>query len=75
MPFDFANKPASITNATTFDASTESISRLCAFGSQHVGGAQFALTDGSSRFVSENVDLTVLKAISTRAGSEIAGDF
>jgi prepilin-type N-terminal cleavage/methylation domain-containing protein len=75
LPFDFANKPGSITSAATFDASVESISRLCAFGSQHVGGAQFALCDGSARFLSENIDASVLVGLSTRAKGEVVGEF
>lgn len=75
LPFDFANKPSSISNATTFDASVESISRLCAYGSHHTGGAQFTLADGSIRFISENVDATVLRSLSTRMGSEVVGEF
>lgn len=41
----------------------------------HVGGIQVALSDGSSRFVSENVDAVVWAALMTRMGGEIAGDF
>ena len=72
---DIANKPGSITSSTTFEASTEAISRVCAFGSQHVGGAQFALCDGSARFISENVDSGILRAISTRTGGEVFGEY
>jgi len=75
MPFDFANKPGSITSATTFDASAESINRLCAFGSQHTGGAQFALTDGSARFIGENIDMDILQSLSTRAGGEVVSEY
>ena len=46
--------------------------RLSAFGSLHPGGANFALVDGSTRFVSEAIDLTVYRALSTRAGGETA---
>jgi prepilin-type N-terminal cleavage/methylation domain-containing protein len=44
-------------------------------GSYHPGGAQFTLTDGSVRFVSQNINMTVYQAISTRAGGEVVGDF
>jgi prepilin-type processing-associated H-X9-DG protein len=42
--------------------------RLCAFGSLHPGGANFAFTDGSVRFVSDQTRLDILQALSTRAG-------
>ena len=75
LPFDFANRPGSIGSAAAFDASVENIRRLCAFGSQHTGGAHLALADGSVRFVSENVDQNALRALSTRAGGEVVGEF
>jgi prepilin-type N-terminal cleavage/methylation domain-containing protein/prepilin-type processing-associated H-X9-DG protein len=46
--------------------------RLCAFGSGHPGGANFAFVDGSVRFLSEQTDLKTLQALSTRAGGEVA---
>ena len=46
--------------------------RLCAFGSGHPGGANFALADGSARFIAEDISLEQLQALSTRAGSEVA---
>ena len=32
-----------------------------AFGSYHIGGAQYTLADGSVRFISENIDLGVYR--------------
>ncbi|HZY91085.1 MAG TPA: DUF1559 domain-containing protein [Gemmataceae bacterium] len=47
--------------------------RTCAFGSGHTGGANFALCDGSVRFVAltGNTDLPLLQALCTRAGGEV----
>jgi prepilin-type N-terminal cleavage/methylation domain-containing protein len=45
------------------------------FRSQHVGGAQFLLTDGSVRFVSENISGLVYCALASRAGNETVGNF
>ena len=45
------------------------------FGSYHVGGAQFAMADGSVRFISENVDLRLYQSLATRGNGEIVGDF
>jgi type II secretory pathway pseudopilin PulG len=45
------------------------------FGSPHTGGVHFLLMDGSVRFLSENVDLEVLKALGTPAGGEDVSGF
>jgi prepilin-type N-terminal cleavage/methylation domain-containing protein len=45
------------------------------FRSDHVGGGQFAMADGSIRFVSDSINATVLLALSTRAGGEVIGEF
>ncbi|MGN6547192.1 MAG: DUF1559 family PulG-like putative transporter [Aureliella sp.] len=39
-------------------------------GSQHTGGAQFALSDGSVTFLHEQMDFAVYQALSTRNGNE-----
>jgi prepilin-type N-terminal cleavage/methylation domain-containing protein len=72
MPYDFANQPS---GSGSFDNSLAAIQRLNAFGSQHTGGAHFALCDGAARFISQNIDQLVLQALSTRAGGEIVGEF
>lgn len=75
MPFNFANKPGSISSATTFDASIEATKRVNAFGSNHTGSAGFCMSDGSVRTISENIDAAVLRGLSTRSGGEVVGEF
>lgn len=43
--------------------------------SQHAGGAHVGMADGAVRFLSDNMDLTVLKQLSTRDDSAPLSDF
>ena len=43
-----------------------------AFGSQHPGGCQFAMADGSARFVSQTIDQVTYLATASRNGDEPA---
>lgn len=47
------------------------------FSSYHPGGAQFALADGSVRFIAETVELSTFQALATRGTGEVVqhGDF
>ncbi len=45
------------------------------FGSYHIGGAQFSLADGSARFISENIDLGVYRALGSIQGGEVVGEY
>jgi prepilin-type processing-associated H-X9-DG protein len=45
--------------------------RLGAYGSGHGGGANVVLADGSVRFLRDSMSLTILRALSTRAGGEV----
>jgi prepilin-type N-terminal cleavage/methylation domain-containing protein/prepilin-type processing-associated H-X9-DG protein len=49
--------------------------RLCAFGSRHPGGANFALVDGSVRFLPDTLPLSVLQGLSTRGSGECVAGF
>ena len=42
------------------------------FFSRHTGGVQFALADGSVRFISDNIDLTVYRNAGTMGGGEVS---
>lgn len=41
------------------------------FGSQHVGGAQFLMGDGSSHFISQNIDFNVYRQLASKSGGEV----
>jgi prepilin-type N-terminal cleavage/methylation domain-containing protein len=43
--------------------------------SYHTGIVQALLMDGSARSISENIDLGVWRALGTRAGAEVVGEF
>ena len=45
------------------------------FSSAHTGGAQFLLADGSVRFLSENIDMTVFPLLGNRGDLQYVGEF
>ena len=45
------------------------------FASYHEGGAQFAMADGSVRFISENINAALFGSLGTIAGAEIMDEF
>ena len=42
--------------------------------SMHEGGAFCGFADGQVRFISENIDMSTYRALSTRANNEIVDD-
>ena len=63
-------------NSSTPDCGNKSHNYgLTSARSRHEGGVQILLCDGSARFISENIDLSIWRALGTRAGNEVVGEF
>ena len=70
VPINYRTPPTAAANFANVNL------RMSAFGSGHPAGATFALSDGSTRFISQNIDTITYQALSTRAGTEvIAGEY
>ncbi len=65
VPIGYVHPVGSSVDTTSEDR------RVTAFGSGHGHGAMVAFGDGSARFLAANMQLTTLKAMSTRAGNEV----
>jgi prepilin-type N-terminal cleavage/methylation domain-containing protein/prepilin-type processing-associated H-X9-DG protein len=61
-------------NAPCQSMITYSTQRIMA-RSYHTGGVHVTMADGSVRFVSNNIDMTVFQNLGSRAGSEVIGEF
>lgn len=59
---------------TRFPLNAKRVSITGGYTSQHIGGINFGLMDGSVRFVPDNLDVGVLSALSTRAKGEVVND-
>lgn len=66
---------ASTATGLNWPGRTHAWSNSEGFASYHVGGAQFAMSDGTVRFISQNIDLRTFGALGTRAGNETVGEF
>ena len=44
-------------------------------GSLHPAGAQFALADGSVRFINQNIDIVTLESLATANGGEVVSEY
>ncbi|WP_437202822.1 DUF1559 family PulG-like putative transporter [Planctomicrobium sp. SH664] len=72
---DFTTCPGS--NRITSPACTAGTNYTYSYGfkSEHVGGAQFLLVDGSVRFVSENINHALFQSLGGRADGKVVGDY
>jgi len=68
LGFNYNNMPSYVDGTAGF--ATYDALRVCSFGSQHPGGANFAMGDGSVRFIKDTTAQAVLHALGTRAGGE-----
>jgi prepilin-type N-terminal cleavage/methylation domain-containing protein/prepilin-type processing-associated H-X9-DG protein len=71
LPFNFEGRNGQLPPADSFAAFQHYVElRLCAFGSNHSGGANFVFADGSLQFLPSETDLDAFRAMSTRAGED-----
>lgn len=52
-----------------------STNHIVHFSSQHEGGVQFLLCDGSTHFISENIDYGIFRNLGERADGNVIGEF
>jgi prepilin-type processing-associated H-X9-DG protein len=71
LPFSFSHRMGQEPPANSFAQFQRYVDvRVSAYGSGHLAGANFCFADGSTRFLESNTAIAVLRALSTRAGSE-----
>lgn len=70
-----AENPINTPPGTGITTSPYGIPLNGAFGSKHVGGCHFVFGDGHVSFLSENISLTVYKALATREGLDVPGEY
>jgi prepilin-type processing-associated H-X9-DG protein len=71
LPFPFSARSNQSPSAASFSAFGYYVDlRLCAYGSNHPDGANFVFGDGSLQFLRSDTDISVLKALSTRAAAD-----
>lgn len=58
-----------------YEGNGKSSIHLRHFWSNHAGGSQFLLTDGSVRFLNYSTNFGILQSLSTRGGGETIGEF
>jgi prepilin-type N-terminal cleavage/methylation domain-containing protein/prepilin-type processing-associated H-X9-DG protein len=75
VPINF-KLPANFPTLPAAQQSLLVVQRRSNFGSAHPGGANFALADGSVRFIQQGISPVAFNALGTRAGGEVVpGDY
>ena len=63
-------------NSRTFDCGNNSHNAgLTAARSRHVGGVHVLRCDGSTTFISENIDYVIWQGLATKSGAEVIGEY
>ena len=62
-----------VTNANSYSYYNDR--RMCAFGSAHTGGANFALADGSVRFIQDSIAPQTLQRLAARNDGAVVGPY
>lgn len=71
LDYDLNHIPSSAIEASSAQAFQTVVSkRLTAFGSNHAGGANFTLVDGSVHFLDDTLEPVLLRGLCTRNGQE-----
>lgn len=70
VPISYGSAIASGLTQSAFTANYE-VPRVNSFGSLHPGGANFAMADGSVRFIKQTIAQPTYHALGTRAGGEV----
>lgn len=73
LPTAFTINPAGLCPSVGTPPGSEGINNLLSEypGSDHPGGANFCLSDGSVAFISENADSDIFASVVTRSGDEV----
>ncbi len=76
VPANFANRAAMVPPVTDFGSYLfYNDRRTCAFGSNHAGGANFALGDGSVRFIQDALSEVTLRRLCVRNDGLVVESF
>jgi prepilin-type N-terminal cleavage/methylation domain-containing protein/prepilin-type processing-associated H-X9-DG protein len=76
VPAPYAQRASMVPSVSDFNSYTYYYDRrVCAFGSLHAGGANFALGDGSVRFIADSLPLVTLQALCVRNDGSVVSDF